>query len=375
MADRPSVVASVSTMVPGNQGSIVETQWAPPDIAATQAPADPGRAPHRSRRPVPAERAREAPATVVERRPAPGLVGHPRPAVGRPGPAAVRVGRPAHGDPGLPDVADGLLVPPAAVVVELRSVGSQLLREVAPAVGGPCLTRLEVGVPEREVVLGNAIERLGRRRSVAIARRRPLACREPHPVAARVECDLALVDGKPSLAALHVDADDARDRDLDQPPGGFDLEDRGPGGPRAQNQAPGPETQHDALVPALVVGGVVELAPAVEAHDRPFGELELSPARSVGPDPIAGEEGQVGHRFLRRDLGSALHADTRFDVSDEPVWVAFLSGCRGRGQTGRGDGQARQSECQWPHECPPSGSPRGSCSPVLAKAVPAVPRV
>ncbi len=363
MTDGPAWhrVSTTMTMVgPGDDRAVAPSQRAPADVAATDPPAHPGRAPRPPRPPVPAKRDREAPASVVVRGPAPGLVGHPRPSVARPGPASVRVRRPAHRHPGLPDVADRLCVRPGAVAVELGGVGSELLRKIASAVGGPGLPGLEVDVPLCEVVRRVEIEGLGLGRTVTPARPRPLAPGEAHAVPAGVEGGFSLVDRELRLAALDVDADHPGLRDLDQAARGLDLEHRRLAGAGADDEAAGPQAEHDPFVPAFVVGGVVELAPAVEPDHRTLGELELGPARGVGPDAVAGEEGQVDRRFLRRDLGGPLQAHTRFHAADEPVRVVFLSGRRGRNQAGRGDGQARQSECALPHGSSPSGSPRGS---------------
>src|SRR5262249_42217023 len=118
----------------------------------------PGRSPDVARRPVPAERGREAPASVVEGRPAPGLVRDPGPAVRRPGPVAVRVGRPARAHARRPDVAHLAFVAPMAVRFELPGVGIELVRQVRRGAGGAVVPAVAGRVPAREVVLLAEVE-------------------------------------------------------------------------------------------------------------------------------------------------------------------------------------------------------------------------
>jgi len=353
----PPVAATVR---PGNHRTIVGPQRTPAHVTTADPPADPAATPDRARGPVPPERDREAPAPVVVRHPAPRLVGNPRPPVGGPDPPAVRVGAPAGGHTGLPHIAHRLLVGPGPVVVELRSVRLELLRKVAPAVGRPGLPRLEVAIPLAEVVLCVPVERCGFGRPISPAGPRSLTRGQADVVAAGVERGLTLVDGELRFASVDVDADDARTHGLDQAARGLDLEDGRLRGPGPEDEAARPQTQDDALVTALVVVGVVELAAPVEAHHGSLGELERHTSRGIRPHPVAGEEGKVRDRLLRGGLGGPLQGDTGLHVSDVPVSVLLLR-CGGSGaKPAHSKGETRQNECALPHGRSTSGSPHGS---------------
>jgi hypothetical protein len=246
------------------------------------------------------------------------------------------------------------------VVVELRSIRLELFREVAPAVGGPGLARLEIAVPLPEVVLGVPVERRRLRRSVAPPGPGPLTRGQADEIATGVEGGLALVDGELRLPAFDVDADDARAHGLDQAARGLDVEDGRLGGPGAQDEAAGPQTQDHALVTALVVVGVVELAAAVEADHGPLGELEPRSTRGVRPHPITGQEGKVRDRLLGRGLGGPLQGHPRLHVADVSVSVLLLSRGRGGTETGHSKSKTRQNERALPHGRSTSGSPHSS---------------
>jgi hypothetical protein len=236
------------------------------------------------------------------------------------------------------------------VVVELGGVRLELLRKVAPAVGGPGLARLEVAVPLSEVVLGVTVERRRLRRAIAPAGPGRLTSGQADTIAAGVERSLALVDGELRLPTLDVDADDTWAHGLDEAARGLDMEDGRLGGPGTEDEAARPQTQDDALVTALVVVGVVELAAAVEPHHRPLGELEFGPTRGVGPHSVAGEEGKVRNRFLGRGLGRPLQGHPGLQLTDVPVPVLLLRCGRGGAETGHSKGKTRENERALPHD-------------------------
>jgi hypothetical protein len=246
------------------------------------------------------------------------------------------------------------------VRVEHGGVGLELPGQVAAAVGGPGLPRLEIAVPQTEVVLGVAVEGGRLRRPVSPASPGPLAGGEPDKVPARVQGGLTVVDGELCLPTLDVDAHHTRAHGLHEAAGCLDLEDGGLGGPGPEDQAAGPQAQHDTLVPALVVIGVVELAAPVQADDGALGELELDPPGGVGPHPVTRKEGKIRNRLLRRRLGGPLQGHPGLDVTDVPVAVLLLRHDRGGTEAGRSEGDTGDDDRALPHGVSTSGSPRGS---------------
>ena len=111
--------------------SAVVAEWAPTDIARCRSPRYPRRTVRTSRDPEPAA-ARVSPAAVMMRRPCPALVADPRPTVRwirRP--VAVIVRPPVGRNRGwIPDVAVAGLVLPRPVLIERRSVGLQIRRQI-----------------------------------------------------------------------------------------------------------------------------------------------------------------------------------------------------------------------------------------------------
>jgi hypothetical protein len=246
------------------------------------------------------------------------------------------------------------------VRVEHGGVGLELPGEVAAAVGGPGLARLEIAVPQTEVVLGVAVEGSRLCWSVPPACPRRLAGGQPDAVTTRIEGRLAVVHGELRLPALDVDTHHGGSHGFDETAGGLDLEDGRLRGAGSQDEAAGPQAEHDPLVPALVVIGVVELAAPVEPDGRALGELELDTTSRVGPHPVAGEEGKVRDRLLRRGLGGPLQGHAGLHLADVPVAVLVLRRGRGGTEAGRSEGEAGDDDRALPHGVSTSGNPHGS---------------
>ncbi len=328
----PALVAP-TVRVPVPNGPIPPTERAPAHVAAAHGPAHPRGTPGPARDPVPAALA-VAPASVVRRRPAPALVRHPGPAVRRPAPAAVPVGMPVDLDPRHPDVAHGRLVAPVTVGVELARVGIELVRKVLRGAPVPAVLRILIGVPAVEIVLLVEVEPLRLLGAISPAGVRALAGREAHRRLSVVEERLAFVDAHACLAGVHVDAHERALEAADRAGGRLDLE---PRVTRAHTkvEAPGPEPQDDALPALLLVAGVVELAPAVETHQRSVGELELGPTDRVRPHPISGQEGLVRVGLLGPHAARPLQAHAGLDEAQPAVAVTVLGACRCRERTGQ----------------------------------------
>ncbi len=328
-------------------GPIAIAERTPADVVPARRPGDPGRRPGRARDPVPTQRGRESPAAVVGDGPAPRFVRHPGPTEGGPDPATVGVGLPSRRDIGPPHVADLGLVVPGAVAIELVRVGGDVVGERLLTVDRVRGLLLPAGVPVRELVAFGAIE--GRRPffDFAAPRVHPIPRAQAHGLRA-VQAGLALVDGDAGLSGVHVDADDAAVAGGDHSAGGLHLEGAVAAVTEVEEQGARPQAQHGALVAALVVGDVVELGRAVEAQEGAAGELELRAAAAVGPDTVAGQEGQVGRGLFRARLGGALDAHALFHVSDAPMTVRLREHGRRHGQREHGQ-NAQAAHRSSPH--------------------------
>ena len=317
-------LSAVVPPIEGNDRTIAEPERAPADVGAADGPTHPGRAPRPIRNPVPAV-VRVSPPAVVERRPAPGLVREPRPSVRRPCPAAEGVRLPPHRDPRAPHVPDRRLPVPRPVLVQLVVIRRRVFRKVRRPLARLPHALLPVVRPHREVVRVPGVERHRTANGLALPGVHALSLTDADAALA-LEGRLALVDGDARLARVRVDPIHAAAARVDDTARGLDLEDEVAPAHLVDVEAARPQAEDH---PVAGVVHVVELGAVVEAQQGAGVELELGPAALVGPDPVAGKEGDVRLRLLGAGLGRALDAHPVFDVPDAPVPIVVGHGNAG----------------------------------------------
>jgi hypothetical protein len=248
-------------------------------------------------------------------RPTPGLGRNPVPAdVLVPGPAAVHVRPPVVVDAGGgPDVAVGLLVGPAAVLIELLFVVAELGGQVpggAPAgeEGVPGFVPLVESVGPGRVIAGVADEAAVRSDERLPAMNNDGAFLSGGLEAAFEDDDLGL------LVGAHVEPVEAFLQNVRGRIGGMDL-DCLVAGECADPEvgAPFEDMERDPVIPFDGQEGKFHPSVVVQPEVVPTAEMDFGLA-DPGPELVSPDQGQVHLRLLRPEVRGPLDEDVSADV-------------------------------------------------------------
>jgi hypothetical protein len=208
------------------------------------------------------------------------------------------------------------------VVVQLVVVGGRLFGQVGRPLARFTQPLVAFLVPHREGVGVAGVESERPAHDFTVACVHPLACADTRAAVA-LEHGLAFVDGQACLAGPRVDAVDAAAARLDHAPRRLELEITA--ADLMHVDAPRPEAEDDAIAGVVEV---IELRLVIEPEEGAGFELELDASAIVGPNPVAGQEGDVRLSLFRGGLGRALDGHPVLDVTDAPVPIVLVA--RGR---------------------------------------------
>jgi hypothetical protein len=221
----------------------------------------------------------------------------------------------------IPDIAIGCFMAPIAVVRELVGVDDDLFGNTfdAPRV---TMELVSTVAPSRKVVPSRRVEferRLGAKSGL---NHTSLAAAYQNRAGFRGQLGNALIDRqRDSLTLIHVDAEYSSGS-------GEDASRRRVHSERAsrifgqlQDDAPAPESNQTLADSALGELDEIHLGVLVHAKNRAIGKENLAATMDSGPDPIAGQDGDVDASFRRFQLDRALEANLPFHVPNMGVRI------------------------------------------------------